>query len=92
MAFLENGTTKAGLRHIVDEHAAEFANVGISAKELPDFIIKSVSEGKIIEQQGKRAGRDIYEITFGGKIYNVAVSVGDNGFIVGANPIGRPRR
>ena len=32
--------------------------------------------------------RPIYEVVFGGREIRVAVTVGDNGFIVGANPVG----
>jgi hypothetical protein len=32
--------------------------------------------------------RPIYEVVVDGRTYRVAVSVGDNGFIVGANPVG----
>ena len=45
----------------------------------------AVTEGTVV---GTQRTRPIYEVLFEGKAYKVAVSVGDNGFIVGANPVG----
>ncbi|MBC1368358.1 hypothetical protein HB790_08970 [Listeria welshimeri] len=38
-----------------------------------------------INEEGK--GRPIYEVIYNGKKYRVAITVGKNGFIVGANPV-----
>ena len=48
--------------------------------------MKAVTEGKIVGYQGKGVGRAIYEVTINGKQEYIAVTIGDNGFIVGANP------
>jgi hypothetical protein len=40
--FLEIGNAKAGLTPIIGEHGAEFAQAGISKKELPKFIMEAV--------------------------------------------------
>ena len=84
--FLEKGNTNAGLKHILDRHAEDFARVGISESQIPDVIIKAVSEGKVVGFQGKGNGRPIYETEFNGKIHRLAITTGSNGFIVGANP------
>ena len=42
--------------------------------------------GNIVGYQGKRNPRAIYEFTYNGVRQRVAVQVGSNGFIVGANP------
>ncbi len=47
----------------------------------------AVTEGKIVGYQGRGTGRPIYEIEYNGKLQRVAVTVGDNGYIVGANPV-----
>jgi hypothetical protein len=86
LVWLEKGDIMAGLIHIY-KHAAEFEAKGIAQSQLPEFIIKSVSEGEIVAYQGKDTGRPIYEITFNGKRYRVAITTGSNGFIVGANPV-----
>ncbi len=84
--FLENGNGKAGLEHIMN-HADDFMKKGISPSEIPDFVFNAVKNGKIVGYQGKGTGRPIYEFEYNGSTHKVAVTVGDNGFIVGANPV-----
>lgn len=87
--WLEKGTSNgkaSGLKHILDAHENNFNNKGIATPDIPDFILTAVSKGKIIGYQGKGKGRPIYEITYSGKEYKVAVTIGENGYIVGANP------
>ena len=50
------------------------------------------SNGKIVfleeegvNSRGKPPGRPIFEVQYGGQTHYITVSVGDNGFIVGAN-------
>lgn len=64
---------------------------GVSEAQIPDLVIDAVSKGKIVGYQGTDPGRPIYEVAFGGKSVRVAVTTGNNGFIVGANPAGRLR-
>jgi hypothetical protein len=40
--------------------------------------------GKVVGQQ-RDAGRPIYELMYNGVLRHVAITVGDNGFVVGAN-------
>ncbi|WP_166654442.1 hypothetical protein [Rahnella sp. BIGb0236] len=47
--------------------------------------MKAVTDGKIVVYQGTGTGRPIYETVINGKRYNIAVTVGNNGYIVGAN-------
>ena len=58
----------------------------ISTEDIADFVLTAVSKGKIIGYQGKGTGRPIYQVEYYGKTYKVAVTVGSNGYIVGANP------
>ena len=85
LAWLETGNPKAGMQHILD-HADDFANKGIKQSEIKDLIMESLTNGKIAGYQGKGTGRAIYEVMFNGEKYNTAITVSDNGFIVGANP------
>ena len=80
--WLETGNSKAGLEHIM-KHAEEFATKGIPKNKISDFIMYAIKNGKVIGVQGTRP---IYEVTYNGTIYRVAISIGSNGFIVGANP------
>lgn len=85
IVFLEKGSPKGGLVHIL-EHEADFINKGVTKEQIPDLVMKEVTEGKIIGYQGKGTGRPIYQVEFNGKTQNVGVTIGSNGFIVGANP------
>ncbi|WP_171304781.1 hypothetical protein [Acinetobacter soli] len=48
--------------------------------------MEAVKGGKIIGYQGKGTGRPIYETVINGEKRAIAISIGNNGFIVGANP------
>lgn len=89
IVFLETGNSASGLRHIVQEHAIDFANVGISEAQIPSVVIRAVTEGNIVGYQGSGTGRPIYTITVNGQPLRIAITVGSNGYIVGANPAGR---
>ncbi|MBE9032052.1 tetratricopeptide repeat protein [filamentous cyanobacterium LEGE 11480] len=85
IVFLEAGNSKSGLQHILQKHGDEFLKKGVKTEDIPDFIMKTVTKGKIVGYQGKGKGRPIYEIFYKGKSHRVAVTVSDNGYIVGAN-------
>ena len=78
--------SKVGLTHIVESHGSDFARKGISEKQIPDLLMKSLEANNIVGYQGKGYGRPIYEVNYLGKIHHIAITVGSNGFIVGANP------
>ncbi|MEV6849320.1 hypothetical protein [Actinoplanes sp. NPDC051411] len=85
--FLESGNAKAGLQHVMD-HADQFADIGVPSDKVGQFAFDAATTGKVVGYQGKGTGRPIYEFVFEGRPYRVAVTVGNNGFIVGANPVG----
>ena len=86
LVWLENGTDTAGLNHIITEHADDFLNKGITQEQIPDYVMNALENGKIVGYQGRGTGRPIYEFIYNGEIHKVAITVGNNGFIVGANP------
>lgn len=94
IVFLEEGkiTKRAsGLAHILKEHKEDFTIRGISEKEIPDAVIAAVTSGTFLGYQGTaEPPREIYEVIFNGKKQLIAVTVGDNGYIVGANPASLP--
>jgi len=51
-------------------------------------VFDAVQQGNVV---GSQRGRAIYRTVFDGKTYDIAIDVGSNGFIVGANPTGRGR-
>ena len=71
---------------LLEKFANDHNNKGISTEDIADFVLTAVSKGKIIGYQGKGTGRPIYQVEYYGKTYKVAVTVGSNGYIVGANP------
>ena len=80
------GGKPSGLAHIMDAHESNFNAKGIASDDVSDFVLTAVSSGRIVGYQGKGTGRPIYEVDYHGKTYQVAVTIGDNGYIVGANP------
>jgi hypothetical protein len=50
-----------------------------------DYVLTAVTKGKVV---GMQRTRPIYEFQWNGATHRLAVTVGDNGFIVGANPVG----
>ncbi|WP_327040932.1 WXG100 family type VII secretion target [Micromonospora ureilytica] len=86
IVFLETGNERAGLAHITSRHADDFEKVGVPEEKIPELVFAAVTQGEVV---GMQRTRPIYEVLFEGRTYKLAVSVGDNGFIVGANPVGR---
>ena len=88
IVFLETGNNTAGLQHIVKAHGSDFTNRGILIEQIPDLVMKALSDNNIIGFQG--ANRPIYETIFNGTKQLIAITVGNNGYIVGANPASLP--
>jgi RHS repeat-associated protein len=87
IVFLERGTANAGLQHIVERHAADFAARGIPETQIPEAVIKAATEGRAVGTVGSgRNVRTVYEIEFNGRTQRIAVGVASNGFIVTAHP------
>lgn len=88
--WLERGNSRAGLEHIVQDHHADFLADGVPADRIPELVHRAATEGRYTGyvQGSAERGRPIYEVEFDGQTKYVAVQVGDNGFIVGANPRG----
>ncbi len=86
VAWLEKGNKDAGFMHVLYEHAGDFMNRGVATEDIPRLLKTALSDGKIVGNQGADAGRPIYEVTFNGKVQRVGITVGSNGFVVGANP------
>ena len=59
---------------------------GIELDEIPDAVIAAITQGKIVGYQGRKKTRAIYEVNFNGKTQYIAITVSNNGYIVGANP------
>lgn len=56
LAWLEKGTAKKGLTHIVLRHAGEFATSGVRVEDIQALVKKALTEGTKVGYQGT-AGR-----------------------------------
>ena len=84
IVFLETGSPSAGLEHILQKQR-QFAQRGVGQDQVADYVLTAVTKGKVV---GMQRTRPIYEFQWNGTTHRLAVTVGDNGYIVGANPIG----
>ena len=80
LMWLEKGNNSAGLKHIVDGHATDFANRGIT--DIPDFLNRVLQETPIKTGVGKMG--PFAEYMLDGKTYRIAH--GTNGYIVSFFP------
>lgn len=88
LAWLEKGNETAGLEHIINRHGDQFLQKGITAESIPSFLKTAIEKGRIVGNQGKfhSQPRVIYEVDYNGETIKVAITISDNGYIVGANP------
>jgi len=84
IVFLETGSPSAGLEHIL-LRKSQFSQRGVGEDQVADYVLTAVTKGKVV---GMQRTRPIYEFQWNGATHRLAVTVGDNGFIVGANPVG----
>ena len=45
----------------------------------------ALQDGRVIGYQGKGVTRPVYAVMYGGRMVRIAITVGSNGYIVGAN-------
>jgi filamentous hemagglutinin len=90
IVWTETGDAKRGLQHILS-HSSDFAGIGVMQSQILDVIMGAISQGNIIYYIGKQneVPRAVYRVVINGQAYGIAISIGSNGFIVGANPTGR---
>ena len=79
----------AGLRHILDRHFGEFEKKGLAVESIVELIVSTVRSQKPVgtAKTSNPLPSTVYKAEYNGKRFYLAVSVGSNGFIVGANPI-----
>nr|WP_249121426.1 T7SS effector LXG polymorphic toxin [Streptococcus equi] len=80
LIWLETGTDKAGLQHILIRHSDDFRNIGI--QNIPNFLDSTLELTPIKSGIGSRGRFSVYEID--GRRYTLAY--GNNGFIVSFYP------
>ena len=89
IVFLEQGDARSGLQHVLDRHGEDFAARGIPPDKVPDVIMKALTEGRNLGSQGQGAGRPVYQVAVDGMTQFISITVGNNGYVVGANPANR---
>jgi filamentous hemagglutinin len=62
--------------------------MGVSEALIPEIVMGAVSEGKIVGYQGSGVGLPVYELDINSQPQRIAVTVGDNGFVVVESPRG----
>ncbi len=82
------GDKGSGLAHIIEDHGKQFNRKGVSNTELPRYLLQAVCTGKVVGRQGTRK---VYEFNYNGSRHRVAITVSNNGYIVGANPRSFPK-
>ena len=85
LVWLETGSPSAGLEHILVK-ASDYEKQGIAKSDIGKLIFDAVMDGRIV---GMDKTRPIYEVMYKGEIKRIAITVGDNGYIVSAHPISR---
>lgn len=88
LVWLEKGNKTAGLEHIMNSHGEQFLEKGVTSESIPSFLKTAIENGRIVGNQGKfhSQPRIIYEVYYNGEMVKVAITISDNGYIVGANP------
>ncbi len=87
IVFLETGDENRGLQHILAK-ADQFARIGINVDEIVDIVMGAITKGSIVSLQGRDTvnPRPVYQFIHKGEIKYIAVTIGNNGYIVGTNP------
>lgn len=93
IVWIEIGTNSAGLKHILEKHGEQFKKSGFTPKSLSNFLVKTVLTKQVVGYIKTRSKnpRPVYKVTVNGKTKYIAISVGLNGFIVGANFVSERR-
>ncbi|WP_433470810.1 hypothetical protein [Saccharomonospora azurea] len=85
VVWLEEGDDRRGLQHIIKKHGEDFVGCGIPESKVVDLVFNALTEGREIGYTA--TDRPVYEVRYGPRVQRVAVTVSENGFIVGANPL-----
>lgn len=85
IVWLEEGNEDSGLAHIESAHTLHFERYGIAKSDIASVVFDALINGSYCGTSG--ADRAVYEISYKGEPKRIAVTVGNNGYIVGANPV-----
>lgn len=86
IVWLERGNATAGLQHIMTRHGADFASVGVDGENNVARLILDTVTTKAPTTVGSTGS--VYRVMMGGSLREMQISVGSNGFVVTAFPMG----
>ncbi|CAM3068949.1 hypothetical protein SAXI111661_16630 [Saccharomonospora xinjiangensis] len=89
IVWLEEGNEDSGLAHIEATHAPHFERYGIAKSDIVNVVFDALTRGTYRGVSG--SNRKVYEISHRGKVRRIAITIGNNGYIVGANPVNMKR-
>lgn len=91
--WIETGNDSTGLQHIIQAHGHEFTSHGISLDSIPSYVLRVALRGKVVGymKTSNPLPREVYRVRINGKVKYVAISVSDNGYIVGAQFVEKER-
>jgi len=91
IVWLEDGLPHAGVGHILNpKRVAEFRAAGVDEVDIVDLVFAAATTGTPIGVSGR--DRVVFALDYRGQPRRVAVTVADNGFIVGGKPISMHRK
>lgn len=91
VVWLEEGHEQAGARHLMAPgRVSEFAAAGVNQVDIVDVVFRAATMGNPVGISGRN--RLVFETEHQGKKILVAITIGSNGYIVGANPVHRNRK
>lgn len=86
VVWLEEGDERSGLRHIMQpKKISNFQRAGIPEDRIVDVVFDALVNGKFVGFMG--VDRPVYEVELDGKVSRIAITTGENGYVVGANPV-----
>lgn len=86
IAWIETGTEQAGLRHIMQRHGAQFAQLGVrTEQEVAELVERTLATKVPVRAVGTAGGGDFAGVLQGGR--DLRIVVGNNGFVVTAHPL-----
>jgi hypothetical protein len=89
--WMEEGTERSGLAHLMAPgRVVDFVNKGVEKDSIVDLVFTALAKGEPIGITS--SDRVVYAVSYQGRPHRVAITVANNGYIVGANPVGLTRR
>ena len=73
---------------IIERCGAEFEQAGVANAQLPNELMQALAQNNIVGTVGR--DRPVFQVLYNDAIYYLAITVGDNGNVVGAQIAGVP--